>query len=241
MPDRSAIDADVSSIQRIDAVPRILAAVARITGMRFAAVARVTEISWTACAVHDELGFGLSPGGDLDVETTICNEIRQHREPVVFGHASLHPVYAQHHTPKRYGLESYVSVPIFRRDGEFFGTLCAIDSRAAHLDDPVVVQSLQLFAELIGMQLELVEDLDNVQARLKDAQFREKIVSTSEREIRDLLQPAITSLYMLRTSSTLAGQDRQLVQELEDSFDAVSRLLRQKLDAALGRVEMGVS
>ena len=70
------IQADIAAIARIDAVPKILEVVSRITGMRFAAVARVTEHRWVACRVRDELEFGLAPGGELDVETTICNDIR---------------------------------------------------------------------------------------------------------------------------------------------------------------------
>ena len=51
--------------------------------MGFAAVARVTEDRWIACSVRDEISFGLQPGGELKVETTICHEIRQSREPVI--------------------------------------------------------------------------------------------------------------------------------------------------------------
>lgn len=230
--------ADVSSIQRMAAVPRILANVARLTGMRFAAVARVTDSAWTCCAVLDELGFGLEPGGQLELRTTICSEIRQHGQPVVFGDASADPVFAAHHTPAHYGLQSYISVPIFRSNGVFFGTLCAIDSRPADLQDPAIVESLKLFAELIGLQLEAVEDLDTARASLRAADLRAAIVSASESEIRNLLQPAVTTLYMLRTSDTLGDADRALVTELEDSFADVTKLLRRKLDAALGRVEM---
>ncbi|HSD18102.1 MAG TPA: GAF domain-containing protein [Thermomonas sp.] len=236
MPTPAAIDPDVLRIQHIDAVPRILAAVARITGMRFAAVARVTDTRWMACAVQDDLAFGLEAGGELELESTICNEIRQHRQPVVFGHASQHAVYATHHTPLQYGLESYVSVPIFSRDGEFFGTLCAIDNRPAELDDPVILDSLQLFAELIGMQLELADDLDATRLRLRDAEFREQVLATTEREIRDLLLPVVTNLYLLRTSPNLPGEAGELVADMEADCDRLTRLLRGKLDIALGRI-----
>jgi len=64
---------DIAEIGRIEAVPRILETVAHITGSRFAAIARVTETSWTACATLDTLGFGLVPGGQLVLETTICD------------------------------------------------------------------------------------------------------------------------------------------------------------------------
>jgi hypothetical protein len=36
--------------------------------MGFAAVARVTEDRWVACAVKDDIAFGLKPGGELDLE-----------------------------------------------------------------------------------------------------------------------------------------------------------------------------
>ena len=72
----TAITADLATIARINAVPAILQVICETTGMRFAAVARVTENNWTACAVLDNLGFGLGVGGELDVATTLCHEIR---------------------------------------------------------------------------------------------------------------------------------------------------------------------
>ena len=76
----SIFQSDIDAIQRIDAVPRILSVVCRTTGMGFAAVARVTEQRWICCAVRDEIEFGLKPGGELKVETTICHEIRQNAQ-----------------------------------------------------------------------------------------------------------------------------------------------------------------
>jgi hypothetical protein len=236
-PHRTPLDSDVAAIQGIGSVPRILDAVARLTGMRFAAIARVTDQRWIACAVHDDLDFGLAPGGELAVETTICNEIRQHRQPVAFGNATQDPLYAQHHTPLHYGLESYISVPIFRRSGEFFGTLCAVDSRPAELAEPAIVQSLQLFAEMIGLQLELSDELRAAQARLRDADFRARLLTAAEQNIRDSYQPIVTSLYLLRTSPTLGAEDRKLVDELEASSRQVTELLRQQFDIALGHIE----
>ena len=122
---------DVALISRIDAVPTILEVVCRTTGMGFAAVARVTEDRWIACAVQDEIAFGLKPGGELKVETTICNEIRASGEPVVIDHVAEDEAFCGHPTPAMYGFQSYISMPIVRRDGAFFGTLCAIDPRPA--------------------------------------------------------------------------------------------------------------
>ena len=70
---------DVAAIARIDVIPTILEVVCRTTGMGFAAIARVTEDRWIACAVRDEIQFGLVPGAELKVETTICDAIRAAR------------------------------------------------------------------------------------------------------------------------------------------------------------------
>ena len=55
---------DVTLIGEIDAVPTILEVCCRTTGMGFVAIARVTEDRWVACAVRDEIAFGLQPGGE---------------------------------------------------------------------------------------------------------------------------------------------------------------------------------
>src|SRR5580698_8127319 len=93
---------DIAAIGRIKTVPTILDVVCRTTGMGFAAVARVTEDRWIACSVRDDIAFGLEPGGELKVETTICNEIRQNREAVVINHVAENPLFCGHPTPAQY-------------------------------------------------------------------------------------------------------------------------------------------
>jgi hypothetical protein len=56
--------------------------------MGFAAVARVTENRWICCASRDDINFGLKAGGELEVDTTTCHEIRQSREAVVIDHVA---------------------------------------------------------------------------------------------------------------------------------------------------------
>ena len=94
----NGIGADIAAVSRIEIVPRILEIVCRTTGMRFAAVARVTTDRWVACGVHDDLQFGLEPGGELKLETTICNEIRASGERVVIDHVAAHATFCRHPT-----------------------------------------------------------------------------------------------------------------------------------------------
>src|ERR1700733_12845668 len=108
----AALTADITAVSRIDAVASILEIVCRTTGMGFAAVARVTRDRWVACAVRDEIAFGLLPGGELDVKTTICDEIRDSGRAGIIDHVAQDEDFRDHHTPRMYGVKGYISMPI---------------------------------------------------------------------------------------------------------------------------------
>lgn len=150
--------ADIAAVQHIDAVKAILSDVCRITGMGFAAVARVTDQRWIVCQVQDDIAFGLDPGDELEVGTTICDEIRGDGQAVVIDNVSAEPRWRAHHTPIMYGFKSYISVPILRADGSFFGTLCAIDPapRATSLSE--VRAAIEAYAARIGLELDTLSE-----------------------------------------------------------------------------------
>ena len=169
---------EVAAVARIGAVPKILEVVCRTTGMGFAAVARVTEDRWIACAVRDEIAFGLEPGGELEVRTTICNEIRQSGQLVVIDHVAEDPRFCRHPAPERYGFQSYISVPILRADGTLFGTLCAIDPRPLPVSRPKIMSMFTLFAELIASHLDAQDQLERAEAmarQLRESEERQRL------------------------------------------------------------------
>jgi GAF domain-containing protein len=184
---------DISAIGRIEAVPSILEVICHATGMGFAAVARVTEGRWVACSVLDQIDFGLKPGGELKVETTICHEIRQSREGVVIDHVAEDQVYCGHPTPAMYGFQSYISMPIIRRDGSIFGTLCAIDPKPHRLNVPGTVGMFKLFAQLIAIHIDSTDRLASSEASLADerktAELREQFVAVLGHDLRNRWLP----------------------------------------------------
>lgn len=234
---------DLQAIGSIDAVPVILNMVKHMTGMRFAAVARVTESKWIACAVDDSIDFGLLPGGELVLESTICHEIRQHHQPVIFGHASQHPVFSTHHTPKTYGLESYISIPIIKADGEFFGTLCAIDSVPANLDDPAIEKTLTLFAQLIAMSLDTQGHLHATKTALADAnemgRLREQFIAVLGHDLRTPLSAIRMSADLLE-SKVEDKRSRTLLSAIRTSSVRMGVLIENILDFARGRLGSGI-
>lgn len=128
----------------------ILEEVCAITHMGFAAVARVTDSRWIVAQVLDKIEFGLHPGDELDLKTTICDEIRQSGQAVVIDHVAGNPNWRTHHTPALYGFESYVSIPVTLHDGSFYGTLCAIDPHPRTLSSPAIVSRMKRLAMVVG-------------------------------------------------------------------------------------------
>jgi hypothetical protein len=189
------------------------------------------------------LGFGLDVGGQLVLESTICNEIRQAPQPVIFGHASEHPHYASHHTPRLYGLESYVSVPIFRPDGSFFGTLCAIDSAPATFDEAQVVRSLELFAELIGNYLHTEQRLQQAVADLSAANdtavLRDQFIAVLGHDLRSPLQAASMATEMLELEPH-TERGGMLLRRVRESITRIDGLVKDVLDFARGRLGGGI-
>lgn len=133
-----------------DAIRAILADVCRVTGMGFAAVARVTEQRWIACQVVDRIEFGLNPGDELQIMTTICNDIRQSGRAVVIDHVATDIDWRTHPTPMLYGFQSYASFPIELADGSFYGTLCAIDPAPRDVSGAAVVAAMRGYARAVA-------------------------------------------------------------------------------------------
>lgn len=131
-------------------IKAILEEVCRLTDMGFAAFARVTDQRWIACQVLDKIEFGLKPGDELDIKTTICNAIRQSGEAVVIDTVSGNVDWQTHPIPILYGFQSYASFPIYLADGSFFGTLCAIDPAPHNISVSETVATMAAYAKRMG-------------------------------------------------------------------------------------------
>jgi signal transduction histidine kinase len=235
-----AIARDVAAIGRISAVPSLLKVICQNTGMGFAAVARVTDGTWTACAVEDTIQFGLKPGGQLKVETTLCSESRTARQPVVIDRASTDPVYFNHHTPRMYNIESYISVPIIHSNGEYFGNLCAIDPRPAVLSDARVVAMFTAFADLIARQLETEDRQERTESALQSeratAELREQFIAVLGHDLRNPLSSVGAAAELLVRRQT-EPELIKLGNRLKASTRRMSGLIDDVLD--LARVRLG--
>lgn len=234
---------DIERISRIPSVENILEVACEITGMGFAAIARVTSKSWTACATIDKIGFGLSPGGELPLESTICNEIMHHHQIVAIDHVDEDPLYKDHHTPKTYGLQSYISVPIILKSGEFFGTLCAIDRTPYKVNNSKILNTFKLFTELIAFHLDSQQQLHETQRNLKtekhDAQTREQFIAMLGHDLRNPVN-AISNAVQLQLRGSLNERNKRLANIIRDATTRTKGLIDNILDFASGRLGSGI-
>lgn len=227
---------DLDDIAAIEVVPQILDILHKMTGLGFSAVARVTPERWIACAVNDQVGFGLQPGGELKVESTICHEIRQTRDLVVIDDVSANPSWATHHTPLQYGFRSYLSVPIILEDGSFFGTLCALDPNPADVENGRIVGMATLFADLIARHLDGRRNLRLVEQKLKaeveTAQLRDQFIAILAHDIKNPIASIAAGTRMLRRS--VEGQAKDVLGLMDQSVARVSNIVDNVLDFARG-------
>jgi signal transduction histidine kinase len=238
----AAFRKDISTISGIEAVPNILQVVCHATGMGFAAVARVTEGRWIAGSVLDQIDFGLKPGGELKVETTICHEIRQSGQGVVIDNVAEDEVYCGHPTPAMYGFQSYISMPIILRDGSMFGTLCAIDPKPHRLKVPGIIGMFKLFAELIAFHIDSTDRLASSEANLLDerrtAELREQFIAVLGHDLRNPLA-SIDAGARILLSRPLDAKATQIVAMMQNSVSRMTVLISDVLDFARGRLGGG--
>ncbi|HEX2527282.1 MAG TPA: GAF domain-containing sensor histidine kinase [Geminicoccus sp.] len=239
-----AIARDVAKVEQLTAVPTILRLVSEITGLRFVAVARVTPTSWTACAVLDQVEFGLKSGDPLEVNTTFCKEICNSHRPIVIEKASEDEIYCRHPTPKMYGFESYLAVPIILGDGQVFGTICALDPLPASLRDKKILPTVELFAQLLGAQLQVEDQLSESRFALANATeaalLREQFIALLGHDLRNPLFSLISGLRLL-SMNELDERGTFVLDQMQQSCARMGKLIDDVLDFARGRLGGGIS
>lgn len=237
------IQTDIDAINRIPVTNSLLEIICDITGMGFVSIARVTDKKWVACSVRDDIAFGLPAGGELQLETTICNEVRQCHQPIVIDNVDTDAHYKDHPTPKMYGFKSYISVPIFLKDKSFFGTLCAIDPNPAQLTTPAITGLFQRFAELISFHLSTMEELDISQLKIeeenKNAEIREQFIAILGHDLRNPVG-AIANGAELLTMMTDQEDILRIVNIIKNSANRTNILIKNMLDFASGRMGGGI-
>lgn len=234
---------DIAAVQSLKSVPTIMRVISDTTGMRWVGIAKVTGETWTLCAAHDRLDFGLSPGDRLPVKDTLCDRVRCDEAPIVIGCVSDHPVYRHHHVPEMYGFESYFSLPVSRADGTFFGTLCGFDPDRAAISDAKIVDMLGLFADLLSGQLDadsrLREARRALDASRENVDLREQFIAVLGHDIRTPLSSIMTGAEIVAARSSDAAT-MDVAKRIKRSAARIATLIDDVMDFARGKLGGGL-
>ena len=234
---------DIQAVSRIEEVNTILNVICKITGMGFAAVARVTKERWITCAALDSINFGLTPGDELEVQSTICFEVEASKQAVVISNVNESDQYRHHHTPIKYNIQSYISVPIILENNYFFGTLCAIDPSPANLDGSEILSMFQLYANMIAFHLNTSQKLLVTEKSLNEeretALLRDQFIAVLGHDLRNPLGAIRNSAELLKRSP-LDERGKKLASIIVDSSFRINGLIENVLDFARGKLGDGI-
>jgi signal transduction histidine kinase len=143
-----------------------------------------------------------------------------------------------------YGFQSYISMPIFLKDGSFFGTLCAIDPKPAKLKNPAVIGMFKLFAELIATQLDAGQRLATAEASLLDAhataELREQFIAVLGHDLRNPLASIVAGTRLLEKAAP-NEKASSIVVMMRESVMRMAAMIDNVMDFARGRLGGGLT
>ena len=137
-----------------------------------------------------------------------------------FNHASQDERFRAHPGLTLYGIESYLAVPLRRRDGSYFGTLCTLDPAPTALDEDAAA-IFTLLADLIAYELEADE-----QQRQQEAQIRalEDVIAIAGHDLRQPLTILLGRLQLLARAARRGGlTPEELAARVEELTGQVRR------------------
>jgi len=142
-----------------------------------------------------------------------------------------------------YGFQSYISMPIFLKDGSFYGTLCAIDPSPAKLKNDGIIGMFRLFAELIGGQLETVLSLASAEAELIDVReasvLREQFIAVLGHDLRNPLASIDAGIKLLQKPH-IDEKSMAIIGLMQKSVERMTAIINDVLDFARGRLGGGI-
>jgi signal transduction histidine kinase len=210
--------------------------------MRLAMVAHVQGKVWTVCAARDDLRLGVAPG-PLLLRTNLDLESQLSRSPVVFedGGSDAHDLTQDQEG--LYRVESYVSMPIFLSDGNYFGVLCALDPKPAAVGQPFILSTFKRFAAIIASQLSQQLQNERERGALLDerasGELREQFIAILAHDLRNPLQAVMVGSELLQsrlTDPALSG----IAARIQTNVRRMSSLIDDVLDFARAGLGAGI-
>lgn len=153
--------------------------------------------------------------------------------PLLINQASLNPNFENHPGLKKYGIESYIAVPLYRLSGEYFGTLCALDPLPSNLSK-ADFEMFSLFANLIAYELEAAEQRAELEEALKSAtqssERRARFMSILGHDLRSPLNTIRTAAILQKKGVLDPEKNAEMSDKIIKTADRMKFLIEDLLD-----------
>ena len=134
-------------------------------------------------------------------------------------------------------------MPLHRRDGSYFGTLCALDPNPSELTEQHF-DIFRLLATLISYELESQDDKQKLQEDLTAAREltkeRERLIAILSHDLRTPLTAVLLGAQDLARAEGLAPPDQQTAVAIAGSARRATRMVADLLDFTRARLDGGV-
>ncbi|SES12253.1 diguanylate cyclase (GGDEF) domain-containing protein [Gracilibacillus ureilyticus] len=127
-----------------------------ITGMKIF-LGRTTDETFTVIKTIDTSNTGIQvfDNQTIDIKGSYCQQIFfGNQEPLIINNTREHPFTSKLPVTIEANIFSYIGVPVFYKDGEMFGTLCALGNSEGNFTEDDI-ETLQSFSNLFSYVLEL--------------------------------------------------------------------------------------
>ena len=153
--------------------------------------------------------------------------------PLVINKASADPRFADHPGCVRLGVESYIAVPLRRRDGSLFGTLCALDPLPANLGE-ADTEIFRLLADLIAFEIEAD---DERRQRDRGEAAKQAFIDDAAHDLKGPLgvvrgRSQLLRRQLRRTDGIAPPQLEAGLREIESAAGRAAAIIDELLDAA---------
>ena len=134
-----------------------------------------------------------------------------------------------------YGVESYLGVPLFRQNGEFFGTLCTLDSNPKDVSEKNI-EIFSLMAKLIAHELEAEEQRRELDEALKFAnqtnETRARFMGILGHDLRNPLNTIVMAATLQQGGELTADKNAQMAEKIVRTSRRMQYLIEDLLDAS---------
>ncbi len=155
--------------------------------------------------------------------------------PLLINHASLDEQYKNHPGLTKYGIESYLAVPLYRNNGELFGTLCALDSEPRYISEKHI-QTFELMANLIAFELEAEEQRTEREVALnlaeQTSEARARFMSILGHDLRNPLNTIVMAANLQKMGTLDQTKNNEMSDKIIKTAKRMNFLIEDLLDAS---------